>query len=265
MLFAFHGYGEAGSSFAFIGEALDPAHTLIAIDLPFHGRTEWKEGLSFTPEQLYAIMQHIAGRHSLTGPDPTCPAPGPDPTRPTPGPWGLIGYSMGGRIVLQLAENHPDSIDKLILLAPDGLSVNSWYWVATRTALGNLLFRWTMRRPGWLFLLLRISHTLRLVNPSIYKFAVHYIDDGTVRHDLYTRWTTMRKFRPAPSIVAEIIRRRQLAVSLVYGRYDRIIPWERGEKFRNRRIDHSRLILLDTGHQLLRSQFLPDLLPLISA
>jgi pimeloyl-ACP methyl ester carboxylesterase len=254
ILFAFHGYGESGSSFAFIGEALDPAHTLIAIDLPFHGRTEWKEGLSFTPRQLYEVMQHIAARHSLVS-----------PTRPSAGPWGLIGYSMGGRVVLQLAENHADSIDKLVLLAPDGLRVNIWYWVATRTALGNLLFRWTMRRPGWLFLLLRISHTLQLVNPSIYKFAVHYINDRRVRHDLYIRWTAMRKFRPDPSKIAAIIRRRQLMVSLVYGRYDRIIHWERGDKFSNHGSGHTRLILLDTGHQLLRPQFLPDLLPLITA
>jgi len=255
ILFAFHGYGESGSSFAFIGEAPDPAHTLIAIDLPFHGRTEWKEGLSFTPRQLYEVMQQIAARHSLAS-----------PARDTSGPWGLIGYSMGGRIALQLVENYPDSIDKLVLLAPDGLKVNIWYWVATRTALGNLLFRWTMRWPGWLFLLLRISHTLRLVNPSIYKFAVHYIDDRTVRHDLYTRWTAMRKFKPDLSAVAAIIRRRHLAVALVYGRYDRIIPWETAEHFRTRGIsDFCRLILLDTGHQLLRPQFLPDLLPLITA
>jgi pimeloyl-ACP methyl ester carboxylesterase len=257
MLFAFHGYGESGSSFAFLGEALDPKHTLIAIDLPFHGQTVWKEGISFTPHQLDEIMQHIAVRHNPTGSDSTLPIAGP---------WGLIGYSMGGRIVLQLVENHPDPIDKLILFAPDGLRVNIWYWVATRTALGNLLFRWTMHRPGWLFLLLRISHTLRLVNPSIYKFAVHYIDDRKVRHDLYTRWTAMRKFRPDPSKVAAIIRRRQLAVSLVYGRYDRIIRWETAERFRSRGIStFCRLILLDTGHQLLRPQFLPDILPLIEA
>jgi pimeloyl-ACP methyl ester carboxylesterase len=173
---------------------------------------------------------------------------------------------MGGRIVLQLAENHPESIDKLVLLAPDGLKVNIWYWVATHTVPGNLLFRWTMRWPGWLFLLLRISHALHLVNESIYKFAVHYIDDRTVRHDLYIRWTTMRKFRPDVTAVAGIIRRRRLPVIQVYGRYDRIIRWERGEQFCKRVTeDRCRLLLLDTGHQLLRPQFLPDLLPLFLA
>jgi pimeloyl-ACP methyl ester carboxylesterase len=192
-------------------------------------------------------MENIVTRHTLAG------------------PWGLIGYSMGGRIVLQLAENHPGSIGKLVLLAPDGLKVNIWYWVATRTTLGNLLFRRTMRWPGWLFLLLRISHALRLVNPSIYKFAVHYIDDRTVRHDLYTRWTAMRKFRPNLEKIPGIIRNYQIPVTFVYGRYDRIIHWRKGKEFQNRGSGRSRLILLDTGHQLLRPQFLPDLLPIITA
>ena len=52
LLFAFHGYSESASSFALIGEAIDTPFTLIAIDLPFHGQTEWKEGLSFAPDEL---------------------------------------------------------------------------------------------------------------------------------------------------------------------------------------------------------------------
>ena len=194
-----------------------------------------------TSAQLYEIMEKVAASSAAASTAP---------------PWGLIGYSMGGRIALQVAENHPASIDKLVLLAPDGLKVNIGYWVATRTVAGNLLFRWTMRRPGWLFLLLRISHALRLVNPSIYKFAVHYIDDRTVRNDLYTRWTTMRKFRPDPAGIAAIIRRRQLPVSLVYGRYDRIIRWERGERFRRSCAPYCQLTLLSAGHQLLQPQFI---------
>jgi pimeloyl-ACP methyl ester carboxylesterase len=248
ILFAFHGYGESASSFAFIGEALGPGITLVAIDLPFHGRTDWKEGLSFAPDQLYYLMQDIVARLP----------PG------TPSRWGLIGYSMGGRIALQLVENHPEQFMRLILLAPDGLKVNFWYWIATQTAVGNLLFRRTMRRPGWLFFLLQLCHALRLTNPGIYKFAVHHIDDRRVRQDLYTRWTAMRKFKPGLTAIAAIIRHQQIPVSLVIGKYDRVIRWERAEKFRRRGIaELCSLILLDTGHQLLQPQFLPDILALI--
>jgi hypothetical protein len=112
---------------------------------------------------------------------------------------------------------------------------------------------------------LRFCHVLRLVNPSIYKFAVHNIDDRRVRQDLYTRWTAMRQFKPNLATIAAIIHRSNLPVSLVYGRHDRIIRWERAEHFRNRGIaGQCKLILLDTGHQLLRPQLLPDLLPLLA-
>jgi pimeloyl-ACP methyl ester carboxylesterase len=249
LLFGFHGYGESAASFAFLGEALNPDFTLVAIDLPFHGQTEWKEGLFLDPQQLSGFMREIAARL-------------PGRTRA----WGLIGYSMGGRVALQLLENNPEAIEKMVLLAPDGLKVNLWHWLATRTVLGNQLFRWTMRWPAWFFFLLRLSNALRLVNPSVYKFAVHYIHDDAVRQDLYTRWTTMRGFRPHLSIIAESIRRRQLPVTLVYGRYDRIIRWERAEKFRKRGVAATcRLILLDTGHQLLRPQYLDVLLSLFPA
>jgi pimeloyl-ACP methyl ester carboxylesterase len=251
---AFHGYCESASTFGFLGEALGPDQALIAIDLPFHGHTNWKEGLEFYPEQLFAIMEEIAARHKKTS------------GRRSDRRYGLIGYSMGGRVALQLLEIRPDSFDHLILLAPDGLRVNVWYRLATRTLAGNLLFRWTMRWPGWLFLLLRLCHALRLVNLSIYKFAVHYIDDRQVRAQLYTRWTVMRKFSPRLDVLAGIIRGRQLPVHLIYGKHDRIIPWQRAEKFRNRGIAATcTLTLLDAGHQLLRPQFLAVLLPLLPA
>ena len=258
LLFAFHGYGESAEGFAFLGKAIGAEFTLVAIDLPFHGRTDWKEGLSFTSDQLYEIMQDIASRL------PRLPVGSAlSDASPTPR-WRLVGYSMGGRIALQLVENYPGQFTRLILLAPDGLKVNFWYWIATQTAVGNLLFRRTMRRPGWLFFLLQLCHALRLTNPGIYKFAVHHIDDRRVRQDLYTRWTAMRKFKPGLTAIAAIIRHQQIPVSLVIGKYDRVIRWERAEKFRRRGIaELCSLILLDTGHQLLQPQFLPDILALI--
>jgi pimeloyl-ACP methyl ester carboxylesterase len=252
LLFGFHGYGESAASFTFLGEALEGApgeapagdYTLIAIDLPFHGETEWKEGLFFDPLWLPAILTEIATRFPGRLAD-----------------WWLLGYSMGGRIALQLLGDSPSNIQKMLLLAPDGLKVNLWYWIATRTRAGNALFRWTMRWPGWLFLMLRLGNTLHLVNPSIYKFTVHYIDDDRVRQDLYIRWTTMRGFRPRLSTLAEIIRSKQLPVTLIFGRYDRIISWERGEQFRKKGIAATcNLILLPAGHQLLKAQYLDVLL-----
>jgi pimeloyl-ACP methyl ester carboxylesterase len=239
ILFAFHGYGESAASFGFLEAALGRDFTIIALDMPFHGQTEWKEKeLYLHPGDLAALLNEITT--SLSGRDRD---------------WWLLGYSMGGRIALQLLELESGRVARLVLLAPDGLYVNPWYWLATRTVAGNRLFRWTMKRPAWIFLLLRTGNRLRLVNPSLFKFAVHYIDDIPVRQALYTRWTTMRGFRPRLGDIADRIRERKIPVVLLYGSHDRIIPSRRGGKFLKRIAPYGRLELLDSGHQVLQAKF----------
>jgi pimeloyl-ACP methyl ester carboxylesterase len=239
LLFAFHGYGESAESFAFLAETLPPGMTLVAIDLPFHGGTEWREkSLLLEPADLLGLLGEIAA--SLAD---------------RSGKWSLFGYSMGGRIALQLLQLAPERIDRMVLRAPDGLKVNPWYRLATRTAYGNRLFRHTMRRPGWFFFLLRAANTLALVNPSFYKFTFHYVEDDPARQELYRRWTVLRAFRPSFDRLAAIIRERRLPIHLVYGDYDRIIHWQRGERFRRIAGESCRLTRLPSGHRLLQPEF----------
>lgn len=236
LLICLHGYGESAESFAFLAEAIGGEYTVVAIDMPFHGKTEWRGGPSFQPGDLLPVIDHIvAGMPWVRG------------------GWRLMGYSMGGRVALQLVEMIPEKIAGVVLIAPDGLVVNPWYWLATQTRWGNGLFRWTMRWPGWFFFFLRACHFFGMVNPSVYKFTKHYIGDRLVREELYKRWTVMRGFRPSLRAVRECIVSFRIPVKLVYGRYDRIIRWERGEQFRRGGLEpYCELILLEAGHQLLR-------------
>ena len=240
LLLCFHGYGESAGSFAFLGPRLGDDYTIISIDFPFHGQTDWKEELYLDPRDLVEMLTTIAGDRSS---------------------WTLLGYSMGGRIALSLLQLIPQKIDRLILLAPDGLTMNPWYWLATQTRPGNKLFKFTMAHPRWFFTLLRVSNRLKWVNPGIYKFTNRYVDDEKVRHDLYTRWTTMRGFRPDLKKLRTLIRTRNIPIWLFYGQFDRIITSKKGESFRQGIEAQCHLRLLPTGHQLL----LPDNLDIIVA
>lgn len=246
VLLCFHGYGESAESFAILEDPLAGDFTIFAIDLPFHGGTDWKEGLYFDPQTLVAlVIGMVAERNGPVG------------------GWWVLGYSMGGRIALDLLGKIPEKIEKLVLLAPDGLKVNGWYWLATRTRPGNWLFRKTMEQPGWFFFFLRIADKLKLVNQSIYKFTIRYIGHPQVREDLYKRWTTMRAFRSDIPFLRVLIRERNIAVRLLYGRYDRIIRWERGEKFIEGIEPNCKLVILDCGHQLLERKNRDSLVALL--
>lgn len=234
----FHGYGEKAESFAFLEKHLGNTYTFIAINLPWHQKSSWNEHTAFTVDELWKVLQSIFVHCSLQVQK-----------------FAVIGYSMGGRIALSLADAYPAAIARICLLAPDGLTVNFWYRLATQTAVGNRLFRYTMYHPGWFMRMLAIGNRLRLINQSIYKFTHHYIDDAQVREELYNRWTCMRKFGPHLKALQQKIRKHQFPVRMLFGKYDRIITTKNAAAFAAPVHEHCRITVLDSGHQLLHEKY----------
>lgn len=251
----FHGYGEDSASFSFFAKYAGNQYTFYSIDLPFHGKTEWKEGLIFTAKDLLLILEEILR------PDP--PEPACRTGRPgTPDPkLSLIGFSLGGRIALSLYQAIPEKIEKMVLLAPDGLKMNFWYWLSTQTWLGNKFFAFTLKHPGWFFGFLKILNKLKLVNASIFKFVNYYIGDKEVRRLLYARWTTLRKLKPRLKKIKSLVNNNKTPVRLIYGMHDRIILSSVGEKFRKGIEDYCTLSIIHSGHQVLHEKHVREILP----
>jgi pimeloyl-ACP methyl ester carboxylesterase len=232
-LFCFHGYGEEGSSFSIFEPLLGKAYTLIAIDFPFHGKTQWQEGLLFTTNDLLAIIDSI---------------------KPAGQAFSLLGYSMGGRVALQLLQEIPQQINRAVLVAPDGLHRNKWQWLSTRTLAGNRLFAYTMRNPRWMIRLMDLGGRLGLYNKSLLKFVHYYLDDAEQRIILYKRWTTMRGFRPDVELLKKNIVDHGIPVRLLFGRYDRVILARHGHHFSKGTNGFVQVTEIEAGHQLLREK-----------
>ena len=235
LLFGFHGYGETASHFGFLADQLRNEFTTVAIDLPFHGETKWTDA-AFDGKKLKAIIIALAEQERLSL----------DIVY-------LAGFSLGGRIALSLFEEMPHRVKKLVLLAPDGLKLNFWYWFSTQTFIGNKLFRWTMRSPGWFLGMLRIGNKVSIINKSIYKFVEYYIHDKQVRQELYDRWTSMRKCRPDLENIKLHLQENLASVKLLYGKHDRIIVVAPAEKFIDG-LKNGELQILDCGHQVLHAK-----------
>lgn len=243
----FHGYGEDARSFDFLEKYLPPGHRLLAIDLPFHGQTDWKEGNNLSLSDWNQILLDILKKEGV--------APSTLLT--------VVGYSLGGRVALQCAQDFPDRIKKLVLLAPDGLKVNFWYWLSTQTAIGNRLFKGVMKYPGFFFFLLKGWNRLGWINTSIFKFVQYYIGNPQVRTDLYRRWTTLRKIKPHLPTLQRLLKSRSTPVVLVYGQHDRIILPQRGYQFQKALGPICRLEVIDSGHQVLHEKHQALLIPLL--
>lgn len=238
-----HGYGETTESFKFLESNLPSSVRLIAIDLPFHGSTDWKEGLNFYITDLIDIIEKIFKELKIIEPK-----------------FSLIAYSMGGRVALRLIQQIPERIEKVVLLAPDGIKLNFWYWLATQTYLGNRFFGLTMKKPGWFLGFLQGLHSMKLVNPSIHKFVRYYIHDDQVRQELYERWTGFRKIRPDHAKLKSAIRESEISIALLYGKFDRIIRVEPAERFRKGIEPFCNIEIIHSGHQVLKEKNIPVIL-----
>ena len=238
-LFCFHGFGQDGSSFRVLEKSLGTDYTLIAVDFPFHGKTEWNEGLIMAPEDLLGLLAIIIHKNGESDGKPFV--------------FSILGYSLGGRIALHLLQIIPAQIEKMVLLAPDGLKVNFWYWLGTQTWVGNKLFAFTMKKPQWFFALLNVSHKAGLVNKSIIKFVYKSIDDKAERLMLYNRWTTMRLFKPNLAALKHIIKKNAKPVRFLYGSYDRVILSKRNPLKKNNR--NVTVTVVEGGHELLKEKF----------
>jgi pimeloyl-ACP methyl ester carboxylesterase len=249
VVICFHGYGETGQSFEFLSRYLSPeSYTIIAIDLPFHGQTEWNEGLNFTQSDLLEIIRQI--NHQLI-------------------PQGssykliLIGFSLGGRAALSLYQEISNEVEKIVLMAPDGLKVNFWYWLATQTWLGNKFFAFTMKHPTWFFRFIKLLNKIKLVNTSIFKFVTYYVEDEKARNLLYRRWTALRKLKPDLDYIKSLIKKTNTPIRLLYGKHDRIILSSVGEKFKKGIEERCTLTIIHSGHQVLHEKHVKEILPAI--
>lgn len=244
----FHGYGETANSFDFLSQYAGNEYCFLAIDLPFHGQTVWKEGFNLEPGELKVIIHLLFDQVLIDYHQPDFR-------------FTLVGYSLGGRVCLSLYQQNPEAVERLVLLAPDGLKVNFWYWLATQTRAGNRFFAFTMKKPQWFFGLVKGMHKTGLINASIFKFVKYYIGDPVVRQQLYNRWTTLRKLKPDLATIKKQISQYHTALRLIYGIHDRIILSSVGEKFIRGIEKESRLTHIHAGHQVLHEKHAKEILP----
>lgn len=242
----FHGYGEDAGVFSFM-ERYSHDYKFLVFDMPFHGLTEWNEGNDFRTEDLVAINKMMLEKEEVG-----CKI-------------RLLGFSMGGRIALGLYQEIPEQVSAVILLAPDGLKVNFWYWLSTQTFAGNKLFALTMKHPEWFFGFIKVANGIGAVNTSIYKFIHYYIGDKNVRDLLYKRWTSMRHITPAVGKIKGLIRKYKTIAKLVYGKHDRIILPVRGEKFIKGIEAFAEITVIESGHQVLHEKHAKDIATIIDS
>jgi pimeloyl-ACP methyl ester carboxylesterase len=137
-----HGLGSARTVWKPITAALAKHFDVIAVDLPGHGETPWRAG---TPMDPAALAGHVLETVDSLGVKRA----------------HLLGNSLGGWTVVELAAAHPDRVASVVALAPAGMrfkplakvhwsfKVNRFLAIATKPLLPFMLPRERLRGLGF--------------------------------------------------------------------------------------------------------------------
>jgi len=239
LLLAFHGYGDDAGLFQGMAPYLEEAYTIVSVSLPHHGQSRWPEAAPFTQDDLVSLVEGLlraSGRERLS----------------------LAGYSLGGRVCLMLLELMPERLERVLLLAPDGLAPNRLYYFATRAAAGRTLFRRFLEGDGrhnrWIDWL----HRCGLLSSVRYKFVMRHVGTEAARRFLLQVWPAMCRLLPDSRKVRRNIRRYHIPVHIFMGRDDRIIPPRAARSF-GRGLPEVQVTVLEEGHYLFRRELLREI------
>lgn len=234
---ALHGFAQEGKVFAALQTYLPTDITLIALDLPWHGASQWKEPVFLLKTIQQAIGMLLAKKQAQT--------------------YTLLGFSFGARLALALAPLEAPRWKKLILLAPDGLPRRDWY------AFFDCLPWWAKQRLSGLLdrapLLLSLAEKMyrwKWLDAFSMRFMRQHLQSEAHRQRLKGIWLSAASF-PNLQQSCQILAQGQLDIQLITGERDNVIPPDAFVHLAQQIPQMHWLRVTNVGHDLLQATTLP--------
>jgi len=232
---AFHGFGRSGEDFQLLQEQLGDRCTLYAFDLHFHGQSPAYPHRADTPFTPAELADYFTTFMDQMGVDKSV----------------VLGYSLGGRIALNLLEQVPERITCAFLAAPDGLKTRPWYRGMVASKIGRLAYRRFVERPGAVHALIHASRGLGLIHDRLHRFLIGQTDSRSKRELVRNVWMSYRLIEPDLRRVASNARQHAIPIHLFFGERDRIIKPVFGRRLRDLAPEQVTQEELPFGHVLI--------------
>lgn len=233
---AFHGYGQSGAVFE-MPPSVKKGYTIYAFDLFFHGKS--------VHPRLDPLLSHDHFKRFFE-----------DFIRQTAiNKFRVIGFSMGAKYALSLVLSYPEMIEKITLIAPDGIRKNFWYAVATGSGITRKVFSYVVRHPGFIFRFSLWLERLNIIDGRVRKFTLSQMNSMEKRKKVFASWTFLRKFFVPPEKISSLIMKHNIETEIIIGRYDRIITLSDMEPL-SKLIGKEKISVIKSGHSNILRNYL---------
>ncbi|MEK6780453.1 MAG: alpha/beta hydrolase [Bacteroidota bacterium] len=228
-LLLFHGFGQDHQAFKKLEEHLQSYFTIYSFDIFFHGNSHWNYGEQPLEKSFWkALLRAFLEQHEINR-------------------FSLLGFSMGGKFALASVEAFPENTDHLFLLAPDGIKTNFWYRLATYPTAFRHLFKSMINHPLRFKMVENLVVRIGLIDKGILRFIESQMDTQEKRERVYHSWVVFRHLKFEMKTIAKIINSNKIKVTMIIGKYDKIITAKNMDTLLNKLIGY-KLEILETGH-----------------
>jgi pimeloyl-ACP methyl ester carboxylesterase len=220
-----HGLGSSLQTWEPWAQALSARFRVISCDLPGFGLTGPDPTGDYSDERailvLGALMDILSVRRA-----------------------SVVGNSMGGKLAWQFAAAHPDRVDKLVLISPDGFASPGFEY--DKPAAVPMIARLLPYTLPTVMLRMNLSPAYadksRLTEATVTRYRDLMLAPG-VRRALLERTAQVRLEPPEPRL-----RRIQTPTLLVWGEKDALIPFSNAQDYLEA-LPNVRLVsFADLGH-----------------
>lgn len=226
VLVLIHGYLSSSFSFRYLIPFLTQRYSVASLDLPGFGKSEKSKGFHYSMAQyaktVLALMDHLKIDKA-----------------------SLIGHSMGGQIALQTAKLFPKRMNKVVLLAASGYlkPFNRWLVLASYLPFFPWIVKKGFEKRNAKQLLLQVVYDSKLIDQSMIDGYVHPMLEKNFYHAL------VRLLRHhGGDLLSEQLKNIQTPILLIWGKEDRIVPLNVGERLSQDLPNSSLKVYEQTGH-----------------
>lgn len=237
ILLVFHGFGQNHAMAVPLVELLKDKYTIYSFDLPYHGESLWDEKeVLLTKNKVREIFSHWFVENGIKD-------------------FSVLGYSMGGKFALSLTESFPNEVQRLILIAPDGLHKSPWYQIATSFPL-KYLFKHIIQYPSFFFRLTNLISKTALIPTKLIHFSESQMETVELRKQVYFTWMNFQKLYTNRKALKLLTNEYDVTIYLILGKKDRVINPKRIKSF-VKDIEQIKLDVLPSGHGFLVQASIP--------
>lgn len=228
-LLLFHGFGQSLRIYDDWIPQLSEEFTLYSFDIFFHGNSQWAHDENpLQKESWKQIMDQFLTENRIDR-------------------FGVLGFSMGGKFALACLEAFPDRIEKIYLLAPDGIKTSFWYSLATYPHAFRKLFKSMIEHHQRFKTVAQVALKLHLIDKGVMRFVEHQMNTEEKRKLVYYSWVVFRHLQFDLDKIAAILNTHHIPMTLIIGKYDKIITKKNMEPF-VKKLHTIQFKVIEAGH-----------------